>query len=291
MANNGKVKAVAYLRTSSAANIGEGKDSDKRQLEAVTAFAYREGYEIVETFYDKAVKGADPIEVRPGFAALLDRIEGNGVRTVLVDEGSRFARELIPQELGILALINRGVRVFTANGDELTDNSDPSRVMMRQIAGAFYQYEKARLVSKLKGARERKRRDTGQKVEGRKSYIEAMPGTVQLACELSFQPRSSLRKIAATMSEAGHVTANGRPFSHSAVAAMIRRAEESVIALRLRKLGVDDIADRLGIAVPTVQKLIGRHMRPGRPVALLVRDAGIDNVKAQGIAGKRVGEG
>ena len=35
------------------------------------------------------------------------------------------------------SLINRGVRVLTANGDDLTDSSDPSRVMMRQIAGHF----------------------------------------------------------------------------------------------------------------------------------------------------------
>jgi DNA invertase Pin-like site-specific DNA recombinase len=267
MSNKGKpVKAVAYMRTSSATNVGADKDSDKRQLEAITAFANRDGYEIVDTFYDKAVKGSDPIETRPGFAALLDRIEGNGVRVVLVDEGSRFARELIPQELGILALINRGVGVFAANGDELTDNSDPSRVMMRQIAGAFHQYEKARLVAKLRGARERKRRDTGQKVEGRKSYIEARPETVQMACELSFQRGMSLRKIAAALAEAGHRTSNDRPYSHTAVEAMIKRAEESAVALRLRKLSLSDIADQLGIAVPTVDKLIGRHMHPERPL-------------------------
>jgi hypothetical protein len=43
--------------------------------------------------------------------------------------------------------------VLTANGDDLTDTTDPSRVMMRQIAGSFAQYEKARLVTKLRGAR------------------------------------------------------------------------------------------------------------------------------------------
>jgi hypothetical protein len=60
---------------------------------------------------------------------------------------------------------------LTANGDDLTDSSDPSRVMMREIAGAFHQYEKARLVAKLKVARARKR-TTGVKVEGRKSNVE-----------------------------------------------------------------------------------------------------------------------
>jgi DNA invertase Pin-like site-specific DNA recombinase len=226
MASKDKVKAVAYLRTSSATNVGADKDSDKRQLEAITAFANREGYQIVDSFYDKAVKGSDPIETRPGFAALLDRIEANGVRTVIIEDASRLARELITQELGILALIARGVRVFTASGDELTDSSDASRVMMRQIAGAFHQYEKARLVAKLKAARNRKRA-TGVKVEGRKSYIEARPETVQLASELSSRPHMSLRKIAAALAEAGHVTAKGRPYSHTAVEEMIRQAERA----------------------------------------------------------------
>ena len=109
---------------------------------------------------------------------MLDRIEGNGVRTVIVEDASRFARELMTQELGILALIQRGVRVLTANGDDLTDSSDPSRKMMRQIAGAFHEYEKARLVAKLKAARERKRLTTG-KCEGRKSHAEINPELVQ----------------------------------------------------------------------------------------------------------------
>jgi DNA invertase Pin-like site-specific DNA recombinase len=148
-------EAVAYLRTSSAANVGADKDSDQRQRAAIAAFAKTRRFAVVGEFNDAAVSGADPIDSRPGFAALLDRIEGNGVRTVIVEDASRFARDLIIQELGILALIRRGVRVLTAGGDDLTDTSDPSRVMMRQIAGSFAQYEKCRLVSKLRAARDR----------------------------------------------------------------------------------------------------------------------------------------
>jgi hypothetical protein len=65
---------------------------------------------------------------------LLDRIEANGVRTVIVEYASCFARDLVTQELG---LIKRDVRVLTANGDNLADSSDPSREMMRQIAASF----------------------------------------------------------------------------------------------------------------------------------------------------------
>src|SRR3979411_157128 len=101
--------------------------ADKRQRISSEAFAKFRGLEIVDCFYAPAVSGADSIEVRPGFSALLDRIEGNGVRTVVVEDPSRFARDLVAQELGVLLLIRRDVRVLTASGDNLTDTSDPSR--------------------------------------------------------------------------------------------------------------------------------------------------------------------
>jgi DNA invertase Pin-like site-specific DNA recombinase len=115
-----------------AANVGADKDSDKRQRAAIVGFAKRAGFEIVGEFYDPAVKGEDRIETRPGFAALLDRIESNGVRTVIIDEISRLARDVLTQELGILALIQRGVTVMTASGDDLTNTDDPMKVFMRE---------------------------------------------------------------------------------------------------------------------------------------------------------------
>ena len=104
-------KAVGYLRTSSATNVGADKDSEKRQRAAIERFAKSARFEVVDWFNDPAVSGADPIESRPGFSALLDRIEGNGVRTVIVEDASRFARDLVAQELGVLMLIKRGMRV------------------------------------------------------------------------------------------------------------------------------------------------------------------------------------
>jgi DNA invertase Pin-like site-specific DNA recombinase len=122
-----RAPALAYLRTSSAANVGTDKDSEKRQRHAIQGFAKRAGFGIVDEFYDAAVSGADPIETRAGFAALLDRIEGNGVRTVIVEDASRFARELMAQESGITLLISRGVQLLTASGDDLTAQATTRR--------------------------------------------------------------------------------------------------------------------------------------------------------------------
>ena len=108
---------------------------------------------IERVFREKGVPGATDLESRPELAALLEALSANGVRVVLIEDATRFARDLIAQELGIVVLVSRGVKVITANGDDPCDTSDPSRVMMRQIAGAFAQYEKARLVAMQDRAR------------------------------------------------------------------------------------------------------------------------------------------
>jgi DNA invertase Pin-like site-specific DNA recombinase len=236
-----RAPALAYLRTSSAANVGGDKDSDRRQRQAIQAFAKRAGFELLTEFYDAAVSGADPIQNRPGFSALLDRIEANGVRTVIVEDASRFARELMAQELGITLLINRGVRLITASGDDLTASDDPSRKMMRQIAGAFAEYEKARLVHKLRHARERQRKERG-KCEGRKPHSELRPEAVAEAKRLrraspKTGDRLSYRQISAKLEAAGFLNERGKPFNPKSVRAMVeqriaRQLESGSAALR-----------------------------------------------------------
>lgn len=222
MANKGKVKAVAYLRTSSQTNVGADKDSDKRQRIAIQNFAKLVGYDLVDEFYDPGVSGADPIESRPGFKAMLDRIEGNGVRMVIVEDASRFARDLVTQELGILALIKRGVKVMTAAGDDITSTDDPFKIAMRQIAGSFSQLEKARLVSKLKSGRDRKSKELGHYCGIKKTVDVLYPEATTRAKYLSRYKKLSLREIATTLAGEGFTTkAKGTPFNPKVIKTMI----------------------------------------------------------------------
>ena len=92
--------AVAYLRTSSAANVGTDKDSDKRQRAAIEAFAKRAGFTIVAEYYDAAVSGADYVDQRPGFVQMLQRLATNGAKTIIVESPDRFARDLAVQLAG-----------------------------------------------------------------------------------------------------------------------------------------------------------------------------------------------
>jgi len=88
-------------------------------------------------------------------------------------------------------------------------------------AGSFAQLEKARLVAKLKAARDRKREATGR-CEGRKSYADAMPATVALAKQLHADGLS-YRKISAELAAQGHVTGSGKHHVASAVQKMLGR--------------------------------------------------------------------
>jgi len=216
--------AIGYTRTSSAANVGEDKDSVVRQRKAIQAYANRAGYRIVAWFDDPAVTGADTIDARPGFMAALEMIAGNGVRTIIVETANRFARDLIVQETGWKRLHADGVILIAADSPDQFVDETPTAVLIRQILGAVAQFDKAMTVAKLRGARERKRRRTGGKVEGRKSYAEANPNVVELAHQLSEQrPRLSLRGISAALASQGFTTPRGLPYSASAVASMLAR--------------------------------------------------------------------
>src|SRR4051812_43242182 len=108
MARQGKSReAVAYLRTSSAANIGADKDSDRRQREAIQGFARRAGIEVVDEFYDPAVGGGDPVESRPGFIAMLKAQAAEGRAAVLSpDRGGAVPGGLSERErAGLLSLV------------------------------------------------------------------------------------------------------------------------------------------------------------------------------------------
>ena len=176
MAGKGKrVEAIAYMRTSSATNVGEGKDSEARQRKAIESYAKSAGVVIVDWFYDAAVSGADPIETRPGFTAALARIAGNGVRTIIVETANRFARDLMVQEVGFAMLRDLGITLIAADSPSSFLDDGPTSKLIRQILGAVSEFDKAMTVAKLKGARDRVRRQRG-KCEGRKSYAEREGG-------------------------------------------------------------------------------------------------------------------
>jgi len=124
-------KAVAYLRTSSKTNVGPDKDSDKRQLASIETYAKAAGLEIVDTFYDAAVSGADPVTDRPGFVEMLERLLSNGARTIVVESPDRFARDLMVQLAGHDMLKAKGITLIAASAPTFFLEDTPTAVLVR----------------------------------------------------------------------------------------------------------------------------------------------------------------
>jgi DNA invertase Pin-like site-specific DNA recombinase len=164
------VKAFAYLRVSGLGQV-DG-DGFARQSAAIKAYAGANGLRIAQTFREKGVSGTTDLENRPALMELFEALAADGVKLVLVERLDRLARDLMVQETIIGDLRKRGFELISVTEPDLL-STDPSRILMRQIFGAIAQYERAMIVSKLRGSRDRMRKATGR-CEGVKPY-----GTLQ----------------------------------------------------------------------------------------------------------------
>jgi DNA invertase Pin-like site-specific DNA recombinase len=190
--------ACAYFRTSSATGVGADKDSLKRQQDAVRAYAGGAGIEIVHEYYDAAVSGADPLLDRPGFAEMVKYMLGNGARTILVENAGRFARDTIIALTGYEYLKKQDIELIAVDcPSQFTDDSDSAK-MIRGILALVSAFEKDSLVSRMRKARERMRRETGR-CEGRKP----VPTEVVAAARVARAQGMSLRKVAAELERQG----------------------------------------------------------------------------------------
>ncbi len=209
-------QAVSYVRVS-----GKGQadgDGPERQRQAIGRFAQATRLTVVEEFSDLGVSGTKELSDRPGLARLLDRLESNGVRTVVVERADRLARDLMVQEVILGQFAKIGARILTADGVDLTTGDDPTRRLIRQVLGAVAEFEKNVLVLKLRAARERKRA-RGERVEGVKPYGHhpAERAVIGRMRQLRRKPPKgqhlSLSSIAAQLNDEGHRNRAGRVWS------------------------------------------------------------------------------
>ena len=160
------MKAYAYMRVSGMGQV-DG-DGFERQTDAIIRYAASHGITIVEAFREEGVSGTKELENRPALQELLAAIDAGEVRLVLIEALNRLARDLMVQETILGDLRKRGITVISVTEPDLCSD-DPSRKLMRQIFGAISEYDKAMIVLKLRGARQRMKARTGR-CEGSKPF-------------------------------------------------------------------------------------------------------------------------
>jgi len=210
-------QVVAYLRVSSQGQ----KDGDgfSRQIHAIKDYCKVHNYNIIHFFKD-TFTGTQ--EERP---ALTDLI-AQDVKTIVIERLDRLARDLMVQEIIIREFKEKGFNLISAaEGPDLCAD-DPSRKVIRQLMGAFAEYDKSMLVAKLRAGRDRKRKEG--KVEGRKGYRDKEEGKIilqrlrQMRKKKPGYTRKTYKEIADILNSEGTTTLDGNWWTLYRVARVLK---------------------------------------------------------------------
>jgi DNA invertase Pin-like site-specific DNA recombinase len=214
-------KAFAYLRVSGKGQI-EG-DGFTRQLEAIKKYATHGDIKIVKVYREEGVSGTKDLEDRPALSALMVTLHSNGVKTVLIEALHRLARDLMVQESIVADFRRNGFEIISVAEPDMCSD-DPSRKLIRQVLGAFAEYEKTMIVLKLKGARIRSKAANGV-CEGRKPY-GSRPGEAQVIERIMSlrDTGMAMDTIAETLNAEGVAPRSGSKWYGSSVRNVLLRA-------------------------------------------------------------------
>ena len=146
-------RAILYARVSTDEQARSGY-SLAQQIEALRAYAAREGYEILEEVQDAGQSGAS-LE-RPGMDRVRDLVAAGSVSVVLAQDRDRFARE--PAYLYILreefAPHGCTIRALNDRGDD-----SPEGQLTDGILDQIARFERLKIAERSRRGRQRKARE------------------------------------------------------------------------------------------------------------------------------------
>jgi DNA invertase Pin-like site-specific DNA recombinase len=229
-------RAFGYVRVSSAGQSAEDRDGVPRQKAAIRKYAAANGIRIVQWFEDK-VSGKKDLENRPALQELMTALHGNGTHLVLIEKLDRLARDLMVQESIIADMQRNQFELVSVVEPDLCSN-DPTRKLLRQMLGAFAEYEATMIALKLKGARVRAAAKRTDYKEGRVPFgfrvvkQDGIPVRVPEPSEQATIARArelrnagySLAKIADTLTSEGRRPRACQKWYEMQVARVLRRA-------------------------------------------------------------------
>lgn len=211
------MKCFVYLRVSGKGQVeGDGFD---RQLLACQTYAAANGYEIERVFREEGISGKSELANRPALSDLLATMEETGVTVILIEKVDRLARDLMVSETILADLRKSGYTLLSTCEPDLCSD-DPSRKLVRQIFSAIAEYDRAMIVLKLRGARQRVKAKRG-KCEGQKAFGE-LPGESEVL-EIMRSIPGNPKRIAERLNLSGHLTRSGKPWRGTTITRILNR--------------------------------------------------------------------
>ena len=215
------IRCVSYLRTSSLTSSGPDKDSQSRQEGVISAYADQHDYKIMEPAYDEGRSGADPLEDREGFYALLEFCKEHSITTILMESSNRYARDKDVAVKGFYMVEDYGI-------DSLIDCEAGLDLLGMWNSGKAYEAilpflkmiiaedENREVGRRLKSGRDKKKAEIG-KCGGRKSLLEKWGKEIRTNAVRARGRGRTFQQIADWLAQHDVVTESGSPLSRGQV--------------------------------------------------------------------------
>ncbi len=132
------IKAVIYCRVSSARQVEEGHGLES-QATRCAEYAQRKGYEVIRTFHEKGVSGGQLD--RPSFNALIEFLrehDDEGI-VVIIDDISRFARDIESHWTLRRALKDLGGKLESPS---ITFGEDSDSILIENLLASVSQHQR-----------------------------------------------------------------------------------------------------------------------------------------------------
>jgi DNA invertase Pin-like site-specific DNA recombinase len=147
------MKVIAYTRVSTDKQAEQGYGLDV-QRKAIRAWAKAGGHKVTAWYSDEGLSGSNGLDTRPGLSAAFSALETGAADALVVGKLDRLARKLVSQETWIERVEQAGRKVISVA--EPDHGEDEMRVLIRQVLGAFAEYERAVIRKRLAGGRAEK---------------------------------------------------------------------------------------------------------------------------------------
>lgn len=239
------MKAIAYTRVSTDRQV-EGGAGLKTQRATIETVAAEQGHEVIGWYSDKALSGADDLDVRVGLGAAIGALRHGDAEVLIVYRLDRFSRDLVLQEQLLREIWTAGGKVVSCSPAEsqflVDDPRDPSRRLIRQVLGAISEYERAMIRMRLRAGAERAR-DAGKRnaFGGRAPFgwrsvereLVAEEGEQEVLRMIHGWRRQgwSCRRIADELNRVGVLRANGSLWHHEKVKRALMHKPEEVASV------------------------------------------------------------
>ena len=149
---------------------------------------------------------------------------------MLVENASRFARDLAVQIAGHDLLKGHGISLVPVDAPNHFQDETPTATMVRSILGAVSQFEKEALVLKLRKARDRKSEALGRRIEGNPNIAKLAMPVPEAHVEAARDARGrglSLRAISAELAAQNFLGRSPKPYGAQSIKLMLARQTNS----------------------------------------------------------------